>query len=154
MPSIAVNLTEVHESKPVPEGMYDLTIAEAEYNEEKNQIIVSIGIDEHVDAPNIRHYISLPNGEDDARKASFKNLLLKRFLVAFGLHESDEEIDTDNFPGASANLQLTLTEPNDSGNIYNRIVLPYLPDEEAAPPKKTSAAKSAVRSASPPKRGR
>lgn len=152
MPAISVNLSEVHESKPVPEGVYDLTISSAEYVEEKNQIIVQLGLDDHMDAPNLRHYISLPNEDDDERKASFKNLMLKRFLVAFDLFTGDDEIDTDNWGGAQANMQVTLTEPNDAGNIYNRLVLPYLPDEEAPKPK--AGAKSGVKTAAPPKRGK
>lgn len=152
MPAISVNLGEVHESKPVPDGVYDVTISEAEYIEEKNQIMVTLGIDDHLDAPNIRHYISLPNDEDDERKTSFKNLMLKRFLVAFGLFASADEIDTDEWPGAQCSIQVTLTEPNDAGNIYNRLVLPYLPDEDTAKPK--SAGKSGVKTAAPPKRGK
>lgn len=150
MPAIGVNLSEVQESKPVPGGTYSLTIAEAEYVEEKHQIVVHIGIDDHLDAPNIRHYISLPNDQDDARKSAFKALMLKRFLVAFGIEHSDDEIDPDNFAGCSAELELTLTEPNDNGQIYNRIVLPFLPDEEAPKPKAGAAKKPG--SKAPPKR--
>lgn len=149
MPSISVNLAEVHEQKPVPPGTYDLTIAEAEYRDEKHDIRVSIGIDDHLDAPNITHFISLPKEEDDDRKAAFKSLMLKRFLVAFNIDFSDDEIDTDAFAGAQANLEVGLSEPNEQGNVYNRIRLPYLPDEERPAAKSSAKGKAAAR---PPKR--
>ena len=152
MPKLQVNLRETREPQPVPIGEYDLTIASAEYVEEKNYILVSIGIDAHPDAPNIRHYVSFPKDGDDERKANMKNLMMKRFLAAFDIDYSSDEIDTDEWIGQQATLEVNIEE--NEGNMYNRLKLPRLKDddEDDAP---APAAKAPVRSAAkaPPRRG-
>lgn len=159
MPRIEVNLADTHEPQPVPAGQrYKLTIAEAEFRPEKNDIRVSIGIDEHVTAPNVTHFISLPKPEDDEKKANFKRIMLARFLYWFGIPQDGDAFDTDDFPGATAELDLSLSEPNDNGDVYNRLVLPRLPRDneggEAAVEAETPApapapARAAARGAAP-----
>jgi hypothetical protein len=158
MPRLEVNLKDVQESKPVPGGKrYDLTIAEAEFNEEKNYIRVSVGIDDHLDSPNIAHFCSLPKADDDERKAGFKALMLKRFLVAFNIPHDEDGFEVEDFAGAQAELEVRLSDPDDNGNVYNRIVLPKVQDEEAeqeAPPAKPArgAARAAASKPAPARR--
>lgn len=153
MPKIEVNLSEVHEPKPVSGGKkYALTIAEAEYREDKNDVRVSIGIDDHLDSPNITHFLSLPKQEDDERKAAFKQLMCKRFLVAFGIPHEDTEFDTDDFAGCTGEVEVVLSDPDDNGNVYNRLRLPRLANEEAGGEETPKAAAPARRSAAPPAR--
>jgi len=148
MARIEVNLQDVKEPKPVPGGKrYALTIAEAEFREEKNDIRISIGIDDHLDAPNVSHYCSLPKAEDEEGKAAFKARMLKRFLVAFNIPHDGDGFEVEDFPGAQAEIELGMSDPDkETGAVYNRLRLPRLQDEEAAgedtPPK-----------AAPPKRG-
>lgn len=133
---IPVSLNDVQESKPVPSGRYGLTIASVEETKtrekQKPQLKVSLGIDGHDDAPNVSHYIGLPADGDDAGAAQFKALLLKRFLAAFKIPFSSDGFDLDNFPGAQATLEVTLSEPDDNGNVYNRLTIPRLKDEANA----------------------
>lgn len=127
--SIPVSLADVKEPRPVPAGKYDLTIAsceDAKSKAGKPQLIVSIGIDGHDDAPNVTHYVSLPSSGDEKNEA--KALFLTRFLEAFNISHEDMEFDTDDFAGATARLELTLGEPDDNGNVYNRLNLPKLKD--------------------------
>ena len=145
MPVIQTNLGDVHEPKPVPPGRYALTISEAEHNEEKQYIRVSIGIDEHLDSPNVTHFISLRKPDDEDGKGAFKELMQKRFLVAFGIPHEETSFDTDEFAGATAELELTLSEPDDQNRVFNRLVLPRLMDEEQQ--------NSKPKASSPPKRG-
>lgn len=134
---IEMNLGGVAEPKPVAPGRYALTIADAKYREAKGDIQVSIGIDGHLDAPNVSHYISFPKKDDDAGKAAFKKLMLKRFLVQFNIsHDDASGFDVADFLGATADAQLSLSEPDDSGNVYNRLALEKLADEGSAPQKK------------------
>jgi Protein of unknown function (DUF669) len=129
---IPLNLSEVQESRPVPNGRYDLVIASAEEAKSKagaDQIKVSLGIEGHETAPNVSHYISLPGNGDEPQKANFKMLLLKRFLHAFSIPYDNTGFDIETFAGATAKCDLTLSEPDDSGNIYNRLQLPRLPSE-------------------------
>lgn len=133
MPRIEVNLKDIVEPKPVPGGKrYGLTISEAEFREAKNDIRISIGIDDHLDAPNVSHFCSLPKADDDEGKAKFKARMLKRFLVAFNIPHDEDGFDVEDFPGAASELELRLSDPDENGNVYNRLVLPRLPDEEEA----------------------
>ena len=127
---IPLNLNEVQESRPVPNGRYNVVIASAEENKSKagnDQIVVSLGIEGHADAPNVSHWISIPGAGDE--KAAFKLLMMKRFLNAFKIPYDDSGFDVQDFVGATASLDLTLSEPDDNGNTYNRLQLPKLPSE-------------------------
>lgn len=144
---IPVNLDEVKESRPVPAGKYNLTIASVEDTKSKAgapMLVVSIGIDEHADAPNVTHYMTTPQAGGDAQKENFKALMLARFMESFKIPHDSSGFDTDDFPGATAKCDLELSEPDDNGNVYNRLRLPKLPDE----PKGAGGAHRA----SPPKR--
>lgn len=131
--TIPVNLGDVKESKPVPAGKYDLTIASVEDTKSqagKPQLRVSIGIDGHDDAPNLTHFVSLPSPGDE--KAQAKALFLKRFLAMFSIPHEDMAFDTDDFPGASAKgAEVSLSEPDDNGRVYNRLIVPYMQEDGA-----------------------
>ena len=135
MPHIPLNLgDDLKETKPAPAGVYDLMITEASDGVSKNgkpQIVVSIGFETIPDTPNLRHYISLPAKDDDADKAKFKALLLKRFLILFNVPHTAEGFDVEAMAGAKAKAEVTQTEPDDSGNIYNRLQVPKFKDEPA-----------------------
>lgn len=133
---IPIDVGAAVESKPVPAGRYNLQIVEAlDTKSQKGapQFSVSIAIDGHDDAPNLRHFVSLPNPDtDDADKMKFKTLFLKRFLVLFGI-PVPSAIDTEKLAmqmaGCKASAELTLSEPDDNGNVYNRLTLPRLREE-------------------------
>lgn len=133
---IPIDVGAAQESKPVPNGVYDLQVTEClDTKSQKGapQFSVSIAIDGHDDAPNLRHFISLPNPDaDDAGKMAFKVLLLKRFLTMFKL-PVPSAIDTEKLAmgmvGAKARGELSLSEPDDNGNVYNRLNVPRLRDE-------------------------
>jgi hypothetical protein len=142
---IPTNLQEVREAQPVPNGKYDLTIASVEESKTQAglpQLRVSIGIDGHDDAPNLTHFVSLPSAGDD--KSTAKALFLARFLEAFNIAYDASGFDTDDLPGATARLEVTLSEPNADGNVYNRLVLPRLKNEPSG--------QGARRAPPPPKR--
>jgi hypothetical protein len=131
--SLNTNLAEIKESRPVPAGKYGLTIASVEEGKSKSglpQLKVSIGIDGHDDAPNVSHYISLPSAGDE--KSAAKALFLARFLALFNIGYDADGFDTDDLPGATATGELTLSEPDDNGNVYNRLNPPRLKDEPSA----------------------
>lgn len=130
-------LGDVREPKPVPAGRYDLTIATAEFVDAKSpekapNVKVSIGIDGHLDAPNLTHFISLPKQGEEASKTHFKLLMIKRFLHQFGIpYDQSRGFEVSDFPGARCNAQVNLSEPDpDTGAIYNRLALDRLPTEE------------------------
>lgn len=132
MSLLALNLDEAVESKPVKAGKYDLecvTMEEKDSKSGKPQIVLSVAIIGHIDAPNVTHYISLPAPGDDEGKVKFKVLLLKRTAALFGVKWSANGVETEEFIGAKCSAELELTEPDDSGNIYNRIKVPRLKDE-------------------------
>lgn len=145
MPRVELNLKDVQEPKPVPGGKrYALTVSEAVFREEKNDIRISLGIDDHLDSPNVSHFCSLPKPEDDEGKAKFKARMMKRFLVAFSIPHDEDGFEVEDFPGAVAELELKLSDPDENGNVYNRLILPRLSDEEEAAPEAAAPAKRAA----------
>lgn len=127
---INMDLGKVTEPKAVEPGRYDLVVTSAEYREAKPDIRVTLAIDGHLEAQTVSHFISLPKPDDDAGKTSFKQRMLKRFIVQFGIvYNENEGFNIEDFNGATAKAQLTLSEPDDAGNIYNRLQLDKLPAE-------------------------
>src|SRR5258708_26787983 len=118
---IPINLAAIEESKPVANAKYNLTITDVEEGKsgEKSkkpgtpQLIVSIGIDGHENSPNVRHYISLINEDDEARAANYKALLLKRFLVLFRIPFDEVDFDLEAFRLATAFAELQLEDAGD-----------------------------------------
>lgn len=143
MSLIPLNLDDIQEQHPVPIGKYDLTITsceEAQSKKGKAQLVLSIAIDGHDDAADIRHFISLPAEGDTPEAMKFKALLLKRFCAAFKVPLKGSGIDTTvlamQLTGAKAKAEVTLDKEKDAdgnekpdGRVYNRVTVPYLKDE-------------------------
>ncbi len=153
MPFIPANLDSVVEQKPAPKGKYELQITGAQMTETGENskhpgapmLKFTLGFtDLEINAPVITHFVTLPYEGDE--NAAFKFLMLKRFLVAFGIPYSSEGIDTDSLVtealGHTATLDVSLTEPNDNGDVFNRVQIPRIRGEE-----QTKAASKARRRA-------
>lgn len=141
---INLNLGDVKESKNVPAGKYRLVISsfeETESREKKTpQLKIVIAVEGHDDAMPVNHYVPLASAKDDQKTAMFKNLLLARFLSLFKVPFSAEGFNPEDMIGCSADAELQLTEPNDNGDVYNRLVVPKLATEADAPAQKKTAA--------------
>lgn len=135
MSLIPINLGDLQEAKPVPLARYDLTITSCDETKTKEkqtpQFRISIAIDGHDDAPNVTHFVGIPSEKDEPKTAEFKGLLLKRFLTLFGIPLSnDTEQLANSMPGAKARgVEVGLSEPTESGDVYNRFVVPKLKGE-------------------------
>lgn len=141
MTFIPANFDEAVEPKPAPAGKYNLQITGCELAKTgpnskhpgSPQFKVSIAFKDEPNTPNITHYISLPHEQDEPGSANFKVLLLKRFLVLFNIPFDPAGIDTEKMAmdmvGAEANAEVGLSEPNDSGDVYNRLMVPKIRDE-------------------------
>ena len=145
---IPVDVGAAQESKPLPNGVYDLQITECEDTKSqagKPMFKVSLVFEAHPDAPSMRHFISLPVPGEEASKTQYKALMLKRFLAMFN-QPIPNAIDTEKLAmslvGARAKGEVTLSEPDaETGNVYNRLTVPRLRDEGAVattprPPKR------------------
>lgn len=149
MTFIPVNFDDVVEPKPVPAGKYTVQIADAKIkmtgekskHPNKPQIVLSVGIVGHDDAPNFQHYVSLPHEEDEPASAKFKALLYKRLMEAFNAPYEKNGIDPEGscfaLMGATAVLELK-QESNDNGVVFNSMVLPRLQSEAADAPSSRS----------------
>jgi hypothetical protein len=139
---IPVNFDDVHEASPQPGGRYDLQIVAAEVAKTgpnskvpgSPQFKVSIAFaDPDVVAPTITQFVSLPNEQDEKKSSDFKVLLLKRFLTLFSVPYDRDGINVEKMAmdmvGCTANAEVTLTDPDDNGNVYNRLVVPRMRDE-------------------------
>lgn len=143
MTFIPVNFDDAVEPQPVSGGRYNLQVIECKnaVTGEKSkhpgspQFIVTIGFMDEPNAPNMTQFLSLPHSEDNQKSANFKVLLLKRFLTLFNIPFDPSGIDTEKMAmdmvGATANAEVTLSEPDDNGNVYNRLVVPRLRNEDS-----------------------
>ena len=142
MTFIPMNLDDAVEQKPAPKGKYELQITGAQVTETGENskhpgapmLKVTLGFtDQDINAPVITHYITIPYEGDE--NANFKLLMLKRFLIAFQIPYSNEGFDLDDLAqsmiGQIASLDVNLSEPNEDGAIYNRLVVPRIRDEQA-----------------------
>lgn len=141
MTFIPVNLDEAQEAKPAPEGRYELQItackeAKTGPNSKRPgspQFLVSLGFVDQPNTPNITHFVSLPNEDDEPSAMNFKMLLLRRFLTLFNVPYDTAGIDTEKMAmdmvGATAQVDVTLSEPNDNGDVFNGIKVPKLREE-------------------------
>lgn len=121
-------LQDVEEKKIVPEGRYPLTIQSAAVkrndNTGKENILCILSVQGVQNVSDIFHYISIPVQDDDADKRNFKLLMLKRFMVQFGIDFSGG-INTEQFPGHMAECNVTVEEYQ--GRRSNKLVLDPLP---------------------------
>lgn len=144
MAFIKMNMLDVQEPKPVPGGQrYSLTILSAEETEANEKPIcrISLGIDDHPEAPAVNFTLWYPQDGDEAWKTNKSLLTIKRFLTQFKIPHTDEGFDVDDLPGAQATGQLILSEPNEKGDQYNNLVLDRLPS--ASPVVKQASKKRA-----------
>ena len=141
--SLNLNFDDVVEQKPLPKGRYPTQITAGELKEtgerSKNPgrpiMQFTVGFTgpskEEQAAPVVRHYVALPHEEDEPASYNFKLLLLKRFLVTYNIpfsNDFDPEETVFAAIGQTAEVEVDLTEPDDNGNVYNRLVLPKLRD--------------------------
>lgn len=147
MPFIPVNLDDVKEPKPAPEGRYRVQITGAKVTKASEnskhpghpQLQVTVGLPDEDSVPTFSHYISFPHPDDEPNSANFKMLLLKRFLHAFDLPYDPKGIDTEKLcmemVGRSTEMAVTQQASNkDPSAMFNALVLPRLPDEEDSKP--------------------
>lgn len=144
MTYIPVNFDEAVESSPAPAGRYKLQITGCDIvktgaqskNPGRDQLKASIGFTDLTDVPNISQFISLPHENDEPETAKFKVLLLKRFLELFQIPYDRNGIDVEKIAmemvGNTAEAEVTLSPPNDSGNVYNNLVVPRIKGEPEA----------------------
>lgn len=123
---LPMNIDDVQEDKPVPEGEYTLVITDVkEKNNEDGSLknlLVICEIQGHDGAANVLHNISMPQPADDAEKVTNKMKFIKRFISLFNIKTDGGKLNLQNFPGAKAKAMLTLEEYQ--GNVSNKIKLP------------------------------
>jgi len=131
-----LKLSDLKERSSVPNGRYRLVISGFEYGESREkkspQYKITCNIEGHDEAMPVNHYMSLPWEKDTAEASEFKSLLVKRFLVLFGVPHTDDGFDPDDMIGKSADAELQLGEPNKNGDAYNNLMVPKLSTEGIA----------------------
>lgn len=143
MAFINVDLDSAEESQPAAQGSYNLQITEAvemvtgpnSKSPGSPMLRVSIGFPDEVAVPNISQFIMLPKEDDEPKDLQMKMLNLRRFLTLFNVPYDSAGIDTEKLclemPGHSAHAEVTLSEPDANGNVYNRLKVPRIRGEAA-----------------------
>lgn len=120
------DLDEIQEDKPVPEGEYNLVIADAKEKQneagELKGILVICEIQGMEGVANVMHNISLPLPADEDTKVKNKLLFLKRFLQKFNIAIKGGQLNIQDFLGKTAKVMLVQEEYN--GSVSNKIKLP------------------------------
>jgi len=134
------NLDDVEEAKPAPLGTYELQIVRCEEKEtgpnsaNPGKPIFHIHLaftDLELNAPAVRHYLTLPYEGDE--NGAFKLLMLKRFLALFNVpYSSDTSTLAMNMIGQTAMVDVSLGDPREEGgDIFNEIRVPKIRGEVA-----------------------
>jgi hypothetical protein len=127
MPFIKEALDDVTESKPAPEGEYDLRILKAIDKPSKSgteMITLMLGFEGDVDAPPFYHYLMNWDADTPAEQISMRKLEIKRFCVVFDV---SEDFDVSDLEGLTGTCFVGQEEGND-GVIRNRAKFPKLRD--------------------------
>jgi len=119
--------TKSEEAQVAQEGNYDLVCGEQKYEEVKDEagnivkknIIVQINFEGDAKLQGFRHWLALPNPEQDLKRdaergvepgstSEFKCVMVERFLVAFKIpyQKTGKNVgfNSDDIPGARARL--------------------------------------------------
>jgi hypothetical protein len=154
MPFISMNMNDVKEATASPKGSYELQITGAVPKESGPNskhpgtplIQFTLGFtDPEIDSPVFSHYMVFPY-EGQTEYLNLTWLGIKRFLIHFGIPFNEEGVDIDSTCmeaiGQIAVCNVELTEPNDNGDVYNKLgYLPKLREELAASGKKSRSRK-------------
>lgn len=135
---INVNFDDAVEPTIAPKGRYTLRITEGKEvvtgpnskNPGSPMLRFSIGFPNDVEYQNFNHFIMLPTEDDDAKQTNNKVLGLKRFLTLFRIPYQNGELDIPQLlmdaVGSEADAEVSQTEPNAEGNVYNGLVVPRI----------------------------
>ena len=135
MSFIEIPLDGVEEEKTVPEGVFSLrvdSVTEAK-NEETGReglhvfVLIENPPDSVPNPASIFHYLGFPIADDDDKTRQFMLIGLKRFLFSFNVPFENGGFNTEDLPGATA--EVLLGEEMYDGRLVNKMELPLLPDE-------------------------
>lgn len=131
---VSVDLEGVKEPEVVPDGKYKLRIVKVEDTTSKkgNEMTVfyiRIEDDQYPEAQIIRHWMIYPNEDMEKDQRTMRLRDIKRFLKCFGV-EGDKGFDTEDLMGQEGECYVYQEEGENDGNIYNRLQLPRLDQNE------------------------
>lgn len=136
MPLIPVNLNDAQESKPVPNGRYDVQIVGCEAKVSKKgdpMLRVMSTVQGDHDAPPIFTYLMLPDVGQEEEVLKRNMLGLRRFMQCFKIPVNPEGIDTDllqtEMVGKEANVEVTQEVYQETGAVSNQLKIPRLKDD-------------------------
>lgn len=134
---INTRMGDAPEVKVASEGMYDLHVIRAELQrtkkDDRDMISVGIAIEGPEDYEILNQWFVLPNEDDweeeNGRKAKMFLRNLKRFLHVFGIEWSTEGFELESLEGAAGKCLVTTRTNEDTGQVFNDLRLPRLPED-------------------------
>ena len=131
-----LDLTGIKEPEILQRGVYAVQISNAEYDgsEGKNNIVVSIVFPDHPDAAVMRHWVALPKVDDPVEKKRVKLLMTRRFMELFNVPFSAAGFSVQDFFGRTASCMVSVEETQDgqgnsTGRVVNRLNPPPIKSE-------------------------
>jgi hypothetical protein len=140
MPFIQAPIADAKEDELVPEGGYELRIADVQDKDSKKgdamlQIMIEVtNPPAQIQAPApIFHYVSLPNEKDDAKTTQYKLKMIRRLLSVFNVPFEDNGFNSDDLNGATGTClviqQEIMRDDKPTGEYMHAIRLPKFANE-------------------------
>ena len=129
-------LGDAKEPQLLPECKTTLVVADVHsYQSDKNgrticRIRHDVQDERFDEANNIMHWLSFPMEEDEPETVKLLVRGLKRYLVMAGITFEAEGFNEEDLYGATFEAQILQEESEESGEIFNKIKLPRLAQDE------------------------
>jgi len=128
-------LGDAKEPELLPETKTNLVVEDVHtYESEKNgrtitRIRHNVEDERYEDANAIMHWMSHPMEDDEPETARLLVLQMKRYLIMTGVPFEATGFNEEDLYGASFEADVIIDENEDSGEQFNKLVLPRLPEE-------------------------
>lgn len=135
MPFIELDLGSAKETVAVPEGEYDLRVASFDLTKSQKgndmyKALILVESSEYPNAQPITEYLTLPSKNHDEKARNFLALQIKRFLSVFGIPFEAGGFNDEDVNGATGRCMVVQDEPDENGNIWNKLRMPRLKNED------------------------
>ncbi len=127
-------LGDAKEPQLLPETKTTLLVEDVHtYESDKGRTITrlrhNVEDERYPDCNAVMHWLSHPMGDDEPETAKLLTRGIKRYLVMAGIPFEAEGFSEEDLYGASFEANVIQDENEESGEIFNKIVVPRLPEE-------------------------
>jgi len=129
-------LGDAKEPQLLPETRTTLVVDDVHtYESDKNgrtitRIRHNVDDERYTECNAVMHWLSYPMEDDEPETARLLTRGLKRYLVMSGVPFEAEGFNEEDLYGASFEANIIQDENEESGEVFNKIVVPRLPEDQ------------------------